>query len=94
MIATHSDVGSVGGIADRNEISAAERTNTRSLARPRPELRETGLYHTNRCITLLLPSDRDRDRGRESDTCLRIVPARRRRRCGAVGGIRPAAAAQ
>ena len=28
MIATHSDVGSVGGIADRNEISAAERTLT------------------------------------------------------------------
>ena len=92
MIATHSDVGSAVGIADRNEISLGGRANTRPLARPRPELRETGLHRTNRCITLLLPFDRDR--GRESDTCLRIVPARRRRRCGAVGGIRPAAAAQ
>ena len=91
MIATHSDVGSVGGIADRNEISAAERTNTRPLARPRPELRETGLYHTNRCITLLLPSDRDRDRGRATRVCASYL---RGGGGGAVGGIRPAAAAQ
>ena len=91
MIATHSDVGSVGGIADRNEISAAERANTRPLARPRPrpELRETGLYHTNRCITLLLPSDRDRG-GRATRVCASYL---RGGGGGAVGGIRPAAAA-